>query len=608
MLFPKRTLWVLTLLWTLIASAQPQVIKVDPPDWWTPTRSSPVRLLIKGTGLTGANVKIAAPLKVSNIKTNASGTYLFVDVIIPLRARSGKYPLNIKTTAGQTTAPFALVAALSATNRFQGFTPDDIIYLIMPDRFANGDPSNDQPLLDRAKPRYYHGGDFQGIIDHLDYFKSLGITTLRLNPWYQNHNGLNEREQYDGQPITDYHGYGAVDFYGVEQHFGNLAKLQELVDKAHDKGIKIMQDQVANHTGPYHPWTQDSPTPTWYHGTPSSHLANDFITWPLMDPYASKESKRKVLDGWFIDILPDLNQDDPEARRYLIQNSLWWVGRTGLDAIRQDTLPYAPRDYWRAWIDALDKEFPRLNAVGEVFDGDPAFTSFFQGGVKRFDGLDSAVQSVFDFPLYFALRKVFAGKEPLRNIPQILGHDQLYPNPNLLVTFLGLHDVSRFMGEPGASLDSLKLAFTVLLTTRGVPIIYYGDEIGMRGGGDPDNRRDFPGGWRDDSHTAFTDRSPEENAIWTHVQRLIAIRKTTPALSGSARTMNLYSSEQQWAFERTTGASTAIVVINNDTKPAQLVCPAPDGTYLDGKDELTVRDGALNLNLFAKSARILVRK
>ena len=602
-----RTLCVLTFL---SATAQPLVTKVDPPDWWTGTHSSPIRVLIRGNALTGAKVSIPAPLKASNIAVSAKGTYLFADVTIPQNARPGDYPLTIQTATGQTRAPFALVPALPATNRFQGFTPDDIIYLIMPDRFSNGDPANDQPLMDRGKSRYYHGGDFQGIIDHLDYLKSLGVTALWINPWYQNNKGLNEREKYDGQPITDYHGYGAVDFYGVETHFGDLAKLRELVDKAHDRGLKIIQDQVANHTGPYHPWTQDAPTPTWYHGTPASHLANDFITWPLMDPYASQESKRKVLDGWFIDILPDMNQDDPEARRYLIQNSLWWVGRTGLDAIRQDTLPYAPRDYWRAWIDALHQEFPQLNAVGEVFDGDPAFTSFFQGGAKRFDGLDSGVQSVFDFPLYFALRKVFAGTDQLRNVPQTLGHDQLYPNPNLLVTFLGLHDVSRFMGEPKATLDSLKLAYTILLTARGVPMIYYGDEIAMRGGGDPDNRRDFPGGWREDSHNAFVDRTAEENDVWTHIQKLIAIRKATPALLGAARTVNLYSSEQQWAFERTTGASTAVVIVNNDTKPSTVAFNAPTGVYDDilAGTRVDIQDGKFSTTLPPRSAAIFLRK
>ena len=345
-----RTLHVIVLafLWNVstagAAPPPPAVTKVEPPDWWTATRTNPIRVLVRGTDLKAAKVSIGAPLKVSNVAVNAAGTYLFADVTIPRKAKPGDYPLTISTADYQIQAAFSLVASLPAAGRFQGFNSDDVIYLLMPDRFANGDVSNDDPpgakgLFDRARSRYYHGGDFAGVIDHLGYLKSLGVTAIWLNPWYSNYDRLNQREKSDSAPFTDYHGYGAIDFYGVEQHFGDLKKLRELVDQAHNRGIKVIQDQVANHTGPFHPWTKDSPTPNWYHGTVASHLANDFVTWPLMDPYASSESKRKVLDGWFINLLPDMNQDDPEARRYLIQNSLWWVGRTGLDAIRQDTLP-----------------------------------------------------------------------------------------------------------------------------------------------------------------------------------------------------------------------------------------------------------------------------
>ncbi len=593
------------------AAAQPIITKVEPPDWWAPTKTSPIRILIRGENLQRATIAVRPPLAASNVRVNERGTYLLADLAIPENAPPGDYPLTIATGPGRARAPFKIQKALSPQGRFQGFNPRDVIYLIMPDRFSQGSGHlKDDPLTDRAKPRYYHGGDFQGIIDHLDYLESLGVTALWINPWYDNYNGLNEREKYDGQPITDYHGYGAVDFYGVEEHFGSMAKLQQLVEEAHRRGMKIIQDQVANHTGPYHPWTKDEPKPTWYNGTPAKHLANDFITWPLMDPYASPESKRKVLEGWFIDILPDLNQNDPDVRRYEIQNSLWWVGRTGLDAIRQDTLPYVPRDYWRDWTAALKREFPRVNVVGEVFDGDPAFTSFFQGGSKRFDQVDSGVQSVFDFPLYFAIRKVFGNNEPLRNVPQTLAHDRLYTHPELLVTFLGLHDVARFANEPKATVDTLKLAFTALLTARGVPMIYYGDEIGMHGGGDPDNRRDFPGGWPGDAHDAFhkSGRTPEEEEIFTHVRRLIELRKTNPALAGDAPTRNLSSTEQQWVCLR---AST-IVLMNTGSRAASIEADeAPDGDYddrLGGLGNITIRNGHLAAALPARSAAVLVKK
>lgn len=598
-----------------VLAAPPAVSKVEPPDWWTKTTLKSLQVLIRGSNLRGAKVTTKSPLKIRNAQSNELGTYLFVELIPSQKARPGSYPIRIETAEGSTEAPFELNAPLPSTGRFRGLSPDDVIYLVMPDRFANGDSSNDNPanaagLHDRTKPRYYHGGDFDGLISKLDYLRDLGITALWLNPWYDNHDRLNERERYNNAAITDYHGYGAIDFYGVEQHFGDLAKLRQLAEEAHKRGIKIVQDQVANHTGPYHPWTADPPKSTWYNGTPASHLANDFVTWPLMDPYATPELRRRVLDGWFIDILPDLNQNDPAVRTYLIQNSLWWIGKLGLDAIRQDTLPYAPRDYWRDWIAALHREFPSVNVVGEVFDGDPAFTSFFQGGRARFDGVDSGIHTVFDFPGFFAIRAAFARGENLRAVPQTFAHDGLYTRPEMLVTFLGLHDVDRFMNERSASAEGIRLAFTLLMTARGIPLVYYGDEIGLRGGGDPDNRRDFPGGWPGDSQNAFsaTGRNAEQNAIFNHLKQVITIRKATPALrSGLMR--NLYSSTQQWVFERTAGGQRAIVIFNNAPQPAEIDCAVPDGSYVDRLGSLgkvDIRDGRLSVTVPARSASIFL--
>ena len=601
------------LLFAACLFAQPRVEKVEPPDWWTSTVWSPVRLLIHGQNLKGARASVPSPLRAANPRTNAAGTFLFLDLVIPKRAAAGSYPLTITTNQGSTTAPFRLFTRLDAKSRFQGLDPADVIYLIMPDRFSNGDPSNDQPLLDRAKGRYYHGGDFQGILSKLDYFKELGVTALWLNPWYDNYDGLNRKETYDGQPITDYHGYGAVDFYGVEQHFGTLDKLIELVDQAHAHGIKIIQDQVANHTGPYHLWTQDPPTPTWYNGTVAQHLANDWQTWTLIDPHATPAMRRSTLEGWFIDILPDLNQNDQETEAYLIQNSLWWVGRTGLDAIRQDTLPYAPRTYWSSWMRALKAEFPKLQAIGEVFDGDPALVSFFQGGVRQFDDIDSGVDTVFDFPVYFQIRAAFARGESLRAIPRMLAHDSLYPNPGALVTFLGLHDVQRFMNETGATIDGLKLAWTFLFTARGLPLVYYGDEIAMRGGNDPDNRRDFPGGWSGDAHNAFTaaGRSPEEQQVFDHVKKLAALRHSSEALQ-KGLTTNLLATDQTWAFLRRTPAHAAIAAFNNSNQPTILEFDSP----IDGPDvpdslgspaTLRIASGRARVELAPRSSAVFLR-
>lgn len=606
-----------------LSAAAPEVSKVEPPNWWIGHSINPVRLLIRGRNLAGARALTAgADLQIGLTSVNAAGTYAFVDVSIASNAAPGPHPLRLATAGGETAVPFELLQPLPRAGRFQGFSPDDIIYLIMPDRFANGDPSNDDPaishgLFNRQKSRYYHGGDLQGIIDHLPYLKDLGVTALWINPVYDNVNRLNEHERYGGEGITDYHGYGAVDFYGVDEHLGTLAKFRELVDAAHRQGLKVIQDQVANHTGPYHPWVQDPPTPTWFHGTAAHHIANTWQTTTLIDPHATAELRAPTLDGWFINILPDLNQDDQEVARYLIQNTLWWVGAAGLDGIRQDTLPYVPRRFWRDWMAAIKREYPDLRVVGEVFDGDPALTSFFQGGQTRFDGVDSGVDTVFDFPAFFNLRHAFAEGKPLRELAATTAHDYLYPNPSLLVTFLGLHDVGRFMSDTGATAQGLDLAFTFLMTARGIPMIYYGDEIGMRGGGDPDNRRDFPGGWAGDAHNAFTaaGRTPEQKVIWDHVRRLAQLRAELEPLRRGPM-VNLCVADQTYGYARTGTAGPVLVLMNNAPAPAEVNCDLsplglPDGATLSDRlgvaPALHLTAGQVHLQLPARTAGIYTR-
>ncbi|HEY1495643.1 MAG TPA: alpha-amylase family glycosyl hydrolase, partial [Candidatus Solibacter sp.] len=524
---------------SIAAAAPPSVTKVEPPDW--PAEPTPVtlRLLLTGAHLAGA--RIQTPLTTGDVTVSASGTHLFFDLQLPAHAAPGAYSLSVRTSDGVATATFSVVAPLPPAGRFQGFSSDDVIYLLMPDRFANGDLANDDAavsrgLHDRTKSRYYHGGDFRGIIDHLQYLKDLGVTAIWLTPIYDNANHLNERERYDNQAITDYHGYGAIDFYAVEEHFGTLDDFRELVDRAHALGIKVIQDQVANHTGPYHPWVKDPPSPAWFHGTEARHPSNTWRTWTLIDPHASPASQGSTLDGWFAGILPDLNQDDPEVARYLIQNTLWWIGRTGIDGVRQDTVPYVPRRFWRDWTSAIHAHYPAFKVVGEVFDADPALPSFFQGRRAHFDGIDTGLDSVFDFPLQDAIARVFTGNAQARELPKMLAHDALYPDAANLVTFLGLHDMPRFLHRLGATPDGLKRAFTFLMTTRGIPMIYYGDEIGMTGGDDPDNRRDFPGGWKEDSVNAFetSGRSAMQEDLVQYVRTLTHLRAATPALRGGA--------------------------------------------------------------------------
>ena len=571
---PVTVATALACLTGTLAAQAPTVSKVEPPNWWANSSVNPVRVMVRGTNLAGARFDCGR-LACANVRVNARGSYAFVDVTIPRDAAAGTAPLTLRTAGGSATVPFTITPRLDGHGRYQGFGTEDVLYLLMPDRFSNGDPSNDDPavskgLHDRSKGRYYHGGDLAGVRERLPYLKSLGVTAIWLNPVYDNNNGLNRKETYDNQAITDYHGYGATDFYAVDEHLGDVSAFRQLVDAAHAQGLKIVLDMVANHSGPYHPWVADPPTPTWFHGTERSHPNNTWQTWTLADPYSTPAMRQATLDGWFIDILPDLNQDDPEVARYIVQNTLWWVGMSGMDGIRQDTWPYVPRTFWREWMQAIKREYPSLRVVGEVFDGDPSMIAFFEGGRMQWDGVDDGVDMLFDFPLYYPVRNVFAKGGSIRELAQMLSRDHLYRDPGNLVTFLGLHDVARFMSEPGATPDGLKLAFTFLATARGTPLIYYGDEVVLAGGNDPDNRRDFPGGWRDDPRNAFeaSGRSAEQQSVWQHLQRVLAIRAARQELR-TGRMEHLLVTDQTYVYRR----GNTVVAINNGKADVKVTIP-----------------------------------
>lgn len=628
----QKTLWAAWLAGILVATAitgfpqsAPEILKVDPPSWWTRSSVNPVRLQVKGKNLKGARVDIqGSGLRVvSSPKTNDRGTYLFVDVAIAPQARPGPRQLTITTSAGATQATFEVLNPLARAGRFQGFSPEDIMYLVMIDRFSDGDTSNNDPpqskgLYDRENKYYYHGGDLQGVINRLGYLKELGITSIWLTPWYDNYDRLNEIELKEGKPCTGFHGYNPQDFYAVEEHFGTLEKLRELVNAAHRLGIKVIQDQVVNHTGPYHPWVDDPPTSTWFNGTRARHLKNVFQTWELHDPRPVESLKRETLEGWFLDFLPDLNQHDPEVARYLIQNTLWWIGVTGLDGIRMDTWQYVPNSFWRDWNAALKREYPSFKVVGEVKDGEVVHTSFFQGGRVRFDGVDSGLDSLLDFPLFYPIRHAFAEGHRLDEIPKMLSKDYLYNNSEILVTLLGGHDDGRFMSEKDATIDGLKLANAFVLTTRGVPQLYYGDEIAMSGPDEATARKDFPGGFPGDKRNAFSNegRTKDERELFEYIRRVTQLRaELEPLRRGSLR--NLHVSEQQYAYARTTKSSSVITVINNDKRTAQVefdvsTLALTNGVVLIDRlgvaKEVRVENGKLKVTLPERSAAIFGRK
>ncbi|MEW6730032.1 MAG: alpha-amylase family glycosyl hydrolase [Acidobacteriota bacterium] len=587
----------------------PTLEKIDPPSWWIGHSINPVQVLIQGRGLDNASLRIDTPgVKVVRSSVSAAGNYLIAYLDIDEKqALPGVLTLTVEGAQGDAKINFQLQERPDPVGKYQGFNPDDVIYLIMIDRFSDGDQTNNDPsgstgFYDRRKPRAYHGGDLQGIIDRLPYLKELGVSAIWITPVYDNFN----------QTGNDYHGYGAVDFYAVDEHFGDVATLRKLVERAHMMGIKVIQDQVKNHIGPQHPWIDAPPTRHFINGTRQQHLNNVFDIVALTQPNSDPARVEATLRGWFADILPDINQDDPEAAQYLIQNSLWWIGQTGIDGIRADTFPYVARGFWMQWMAAIKRQYPNFTVVGEVFDGRPAVTAFFQGGVTRFDNIDSGLDTVFDFATCFAIRDFITRGE--HKLSSVLELDSLYTRPGVLVPFFGNHDIARLADTPKVTPAKQVLAYTYLLTMRGTPQIYYGDEIGMKGGKDPDNRRDFPGGFPGDTRSAFINngRTKVERRIFNAIRQLLAIRRAQPALRGG-ETLFLRDSNGLLTYLRTRDVGRVIVAINNNDLPAKWTVKLPAATFAEGTRlidllghgvNVTVRQSKIRLSLPARSAAI----
>lgn len=593
------------------------VTKVEPPSWWI-NLTPYVMLLLSGHNLEATQVSCnLQSIVVERTEATAAGDYLFVWLKFGTGLRSGTAVCRITTPTGTTSFELPLSARAMKLGKFQGLSHEDVIYLIMPDRFANGDPTNDEPAgasgtHDRANPRAYHGGDLRGIREHLPYLKDLGVTALWLTPVLKN------------GAAQDYHGYGAVDLYAVDPHLGTIQDYQELVAEAHKQGVKIFFDFVVNHVGPKHPWVAEPPLPDWFHGTPQHHadssadlnstfygktdkqtIKNDpFET--LVDPHAPVSMSRNLTEGWFFSVLPDLNTEKPEVADYLLQNSIWWAETSGLDGFRLDTFPYVSRKFWSDWHTRLHEIYPYMTTIGEVFHPDPSVTSFFAGGQKRFDRIDSGVNTLFDFPLFFALRDILLRDAPVGRIADVLRHDSLYVHPDVLVTFLANHDVPRFANAEGSSPAKVKLAFGLTITLRGIPELYYGDEIGLTGGADPDNRHDFPGGWQGDPKNAFTaaGRTAEQQELFAYVQSLLRLRHEHPALQ-TGRLWHLFSDETAYAFLRETEEDRVLVAFNNSAEARVLKISLRD-TPAKGMAGFKSLLGQAKAEVFGSEARVTV--
>ena len=584
--------------------ASPPVInKIDPPNWW-PALPDPM-LLVYGRQLSDAHFTATGHgVSVLRTQTSANGHYAFL-WLATKDADPQSIEISASNAAGRAKTRYELKARAPARGRYQGFNAADVMYLIMTDRFADGDPSNDQPGYAPDAPRGWHGGDLRGIRQHLDYLQELGVTTLWTTPVLSN-----------GNMPESYHGYAAVDLYAIDSHFGSLQDYQQLADDLHARGMKIVFDIVPNHIGVQHQWVHDPPTPDWFHGTFDDHTHVQANFEALVDPHATPADSFAVTQGWFTDGMPDMNQENPLVSTYFIQNAVWWIETAGLDGLRIDTFPYVGRAFWSEFHQAIHRLYPQLTTVGEVFNGDATITSYFAGGVTH-NGIDSGLDTPFDFPTYFALRDVLLHDKPMTLLASVLAEDHLYPHPELLVPFFGNHDTMRFLSEPGATAAKLKLALALIATLRGMPEIYSGDEIAMEGKDDPDNRRDFPGGFASSTHNAFTSsgRTADEQAMFAWASLLFQMRKSNPMIKSGGQ-QDLFADSSSIAFLRgadfaegckTTGAPKRVLILVNKAVEPHRIEFGTVNTGLAGcavferlistSPEVTLEDGRLSTEL-----------
>ena len=560
-----------------LAAQQPTIDKIDPPNWWTGLPNP--MLLVRGENLQQAQFTVVGKgTKLIRTQTSDNGHWAFLWLDIH-SAAAQTLSINVTNNRGHSTRPFVLAQRSSDPNAPRGFSSADVIYLIMTDRFADGNPTTSQSSYNRASPRAWHGGDLVGIQQHLDYLHDLGVTTLWTTPVASN-----------GAMPDSYHGYAATDLYAVDSHFGTVQDYKNLSDALHARGMKLVIDMVPNHIGVQHPWILDPPAPDWLHGTLQTHRSAQSDFYQLVDPHAPMEAWINITNGWFTDGMPDLNQENPLVSRYLIQNAMWWIETANLDGIRLDTFPYVGRPFWHDFHAALHSAYPHLTTVGEIFNRDPEVTSFFAGGEPH-NRIDTGLDTPFDFPVYFALRDVLTQDKPMTELATVLRQDSLYPHPERLVPFIGNHDTTRFFTEANGSVLKQKLALGLLLTLRGTPQIYSGDEIGMEGGKDPDNRHDFPGGFAGDAHDAFTSagRSATEQDVFAWTSGLLALRASHPALQTGLE-QNLFADENAFAFVRTPDAAGCsadhsterFLMIANKAQQSRHIQLTADGTALEG--------------------------
>ena len=581
---------LVALFLTTMAAKKSVIDRIEPTDWFVGMRNPQLQLMVYGHGIRDVdNVTTNYPgVSIDSIIRLDSPNYLLLYINVG-QAQPGTMALHfsggpVKGKHGLE-IPYILKQREKKGSERQGFTNADVLYMLMPDRFAQGAGHQSQikglrPYKeDRSQPSLRHGGDLNGIREHLDYFIDLGVTALWLTPVLENDSPDNENG------YSTYHGYATTNYYRVDPRFGTNDDYRKLCDEAHKKGLKVVMDMIFNHSGLEHPWTKDMPskdwldTPEWLADNSDKYLQTSYKLTPIVDPYTSKVDLRETTEGWFVPTMPDLNQRNPHLMRYLIQNSKWWIETVGIDGIRMDTYPYAFADAMAQWMKELDEEYPNFNTVGETWVTEPAYTAAWQKDSRLEAGLpNSYLKTVMDFSFFDKLNQAKneetdAWWKGLNRLYSSFVYDYLYPNPSSVMAFIENHDTDRFLGE-GCDTLALKQALALLLTVNRIPQLYYGTEILMNGTKaitDGNVRKDFPGGFPGDMHNCFTKsgRTVQEQQMFEWLSRLLHWRQGNDVIAKGKQTQFIpYNGI--YVIARKYQGRTALTVLNGTSEPANM--------------------------------------
>lgn len=552
------------------AKKAPMVTNVEPPYWWVGMANDTLQVMLTGPDIAQASAEVDySGVKLDRQVSLDSPNYKLLYFTIAPDTKPGKMPIRLNLDGRKHTLDYELKARDMKGEDYEGFSAADVLYLLMPDRFAQGDvvaatdlEYNDAP--DRTQPSTRHGGNLKGIADRLDYLDSLGITAIWSCPVLEN-----------DMPGGSYHGYATTDYYRIDPRFGTNADWQELIAQAHKRGIKVVMDMIFNHSGSNHPWMKDMPSKDWYNHPEGNELTN-FRLSTIHDPYVSDYDLDHTVNGWFVSAMPDLNQKNPHLMKYLIQNSIWWIESSKINGIRMDTYPYADMQGMAQWAADVLKEYPNFNIVGECWYGNEAGPAFWQSGSK-INPVETNLPTVMDFKYNIDREKMFFEEtDPWNGLNHVYDHlalDYLYPDPQHILTFLDNHDTDRFLPEMPDSLGVWKQALAFLLTSRGIPQLYYGTELLMNGTkkiSDGNIRLDMPGGFPGDKVDAFTreGRTDMQNEAWDYLSRLLQWRRGEANDVIAKGTLKHFMPQNGiYAYERRLGDKQVVVLLNGQSEP-----------------------------------------